>query len=356
MIVRAFSILRQLAVVAGVLLLSAGPAVAQTAEPDSPSSPPRLRRWVDVQHLQLGSRFRWVETSSGRLTSSTVQWQPQVRARLLADANGRFSVHVGAFGGRNFIGGWDNTAAGLGEENHDFHVKQLFVAARTAGVEMQVGSLYFDRGENTELISYDNDAYLDGERITVRRAQGRVSELAVTAGYFGDFTRPNAFARMNHMARWNYAHLLVGLRPLPRMVASVDYTREAGRDIFRQAATIRLPPGARVAQSLKMEAYERVGPDHAAGYNLAADSRFGRLVLTTGIVSVDRNYGPYNGDRFEIGRHAYQLGTVTLTRDFTVGWFIGEGLRTSFPIPNQHRIELLATFNPTQTLRRKGAI
>ncbi|MCC7124110.1 MAG: hypothetical protein IT178_04625, partial [Acidobacteria bacterium] len=198
MIVRAFQVLRRLAALAGCLLLLTASAAAQTSDPDPPASPPRLRRWVDVQHLQLGSRFRWVETSSGRLTSSTVQWQPQVRARFLADADGRLTVHIGAFGGRNFIGGWDNTAAGLGEENHDFNVKQLFVAGRlNGGVEVQAGSLYFDRGENTELISYDNDAYLDGERITLRRAQGRVSELAVTAGYFGDFTKPNVFARMN---------------------------------------------------------------------------------------------------------------------------------------------------------------
>jgi len=36
-------------------------------------------------------------------------------------------------------------------------------------VEIQYGGLYFDRGQSTEVTSYDYDGYLVGERITLNR-------------------------------------------------------------------------------------------------------------------------------------------------------------------------------------------
>jgi hypothetical protein len=346
------------------LLLTALQALpAQAQPPTMPAAsaeeappPPAIRRWVDLQHLHLSSRYRWVKASDGRLMSSTVQWQPQVRARLLFDRAQKFSLHVGAFSGSQFISGWNNTGAGLGTFTGAFNVKQLFVSAQPVrGVELEVGSLYMLRGESTEVTSYDNDAYIVGERVTWRPRRGTVTQVAATFGYIGDFRTPNAFERLDRLNDWNYGQFLVGVRLGGRVQASADYTHENGRDILRQGLTVRMPASVKVLSAVKLDAYERLEPQPAAGFNLAADLQpHARVRMTLGVTSIDRRYGPLNADRYELGTRFYSTGSVALTRDVSVGWFQGTAFATSYPIPNQHRFELLLTINPTATLKAHG--
>ena len=315
-----------------------------------------------MQHLHLSSRFRWFEDNTGRVRSSTLQWQPQIRARFLFDANARYSVHVGAFSGATLVSGWDNTGGGIGEFTGDFNVKQLFLAAEPVkGLEFQVGSLYMNRGEVAENVSYDNDTYLTGERVTFRPAKGRLTQLSVATGYYGEFREPNFFQRADRLGDWNYGQVLAGFRVASRVQASVDYTYEDGRDILREGVTIRMPEKIRVLTSVKVESYQRLENENGlllnkagAGFNVSGDLRIKKLTVTTGVMSVDRFYGPYNGDRYEVGTRFYYYGTSPGTRDFSVGWFHGEAFATDYPIPNKHRFEIIATINPTASLKRAG--
>ncbi len=343
----------------------AGPAAqtatAQTAGAHVPTqdeepAPPAIRRWLDLQHLHLSSRYRWVKASDGRLMSSTVQWQPQVRARVLFDRDQRFSLHVGAFSGSQFVSGWNNTGGGIGLFAGDFSVKQLFVSAQPArGLELQAGGLYMLRGESTEVTSYDNDAYIVGERVSWRPRRGAVTQVAVTAGYIGDFREPNVFRRFDRLNEWNYGHVLVGARLAERVHVSADYTHEDGREILRQGLTVRMPPSVKGLTAVKVEAYERLDPEPAQGFNVTADLRpHERFAMTVGIASIDRQYGPLNADRYEVGTRFYSMGSVALTPGVSIGWFQGEAFATSYPIPNQHRFELLVTINPTATLKKRG--
>ena len=313
-----------------------------------------------MQSLQFGMRFRWIESSAGKLLSSTVQWQPQIRARFLFDRKARYTVNVGAFSGSNLISGWNNTGGGIGLYNGDFNVKQLFATAEPVkGLEFQAGGLYFNRGEHTEITSYDNDAFVTGERATWRPAKGHVTQVAATAGYYGDFRVPNVFDRLKRMDEWNYGQLLVGFKLGPRAAASADYTYEAGRDIFREALTMRPPAKTKLLTSIKFETYQRttnanglLANKSGAGFNVAGDLKMKRLVVTTGIAVVDRYYTPVNGDRYDVGTRFYSIGTVTLTRDVTVGWFQGEAFSNDYPIANKRRYEALVTVNPTASLKR----
>lgn len=352
--VRMMSSLRVLAT-AG-LVAAACPAAAQPPEASGEApAPPAIRRWADVQHLHLSSRFRWVKASDGRLTSSTLQWQPQVRARFLVDRKGRHAVHVGAFGGSQFVSGWNNTGGGIGEFSGAFTVKQIFAAIQPGrGFELQAGSLYMLRGENTEITSYDTDAYIVGERVSWRAARGALAQVAVTAAYLGDLREPNAFRRLHRMAEWNYAQVLIGLRVGARTQFSADYTYEDGRDILREGATITLPAAAAPLRAVKVDAYQRLAPDRATGVNVAAElALHPRLGVTAGVTSIDRRYGPLNADRYEVGTRVYSAGTFALTRDLSIGWFHGEAFATPYRIPNRHRFEILVTLNPTATLRAK---
>jgi hypothetical protein len=363
-------------------LLAALPASAQPARPDGPggsgqpsrsgaigsavrSSPeqapsPAIRRWIDLQHVHLASRFRWVKSNDGRLTSSTHQWQPQVRARVLFDTHARYTLHVGAFGGSHFVSGWNNTGGGVGDFSGDFNIKQLFVAAEpVSGFEVQAGGLYMTRGENTEITSYDTDAYIVGERVTVRRREGPLAQVAATVGYIGDYRTPNVFDRLRRMNEFNYGQLLVGARVGSRVGVSADYTYEDGRDILRQGLTAR-PRQTPLLTSVRVEAYQRVSPDPGQGFNVAGELRLAsRFMVTLGVTHIDRNYlAPgymsLNADRYERGTRFYSQGTYTLTRDLSVGWFHGQAFATRYTIPNQHRFEAIVTFNPTATLKRKG--
>ena len=337
----------------------AGRYTGQTTPPAKPATappPPAIRRWLDVQQLSMGGRFRWYENSAGRLLSSTLQWQPQIRARFLFDKAAKYSLNGFASSGATFPSSWNNIGGGIGLYTHPFNLKQLFAQAEPVkGLEFQAGGLHLNRGENSENLSYDNDAYIVGERVTVRPSKGRLTQVAFTAAYFGDYRQPNLFKRFHRMNEWNYGQALVGIKVSPRVNASAEYTYEDRRDILRQAVTIRPPESLKKVTAIKLEAYQRVSPDRGYGFNTSADVRLTtRLVVTGGVMSVDQHYGPFNGDRYEVGRRWYTIGTFTVMRDVTVGWFQTEAFATDFPINLKHRFDLLISYNPTASLKRAG--
>lgn len=312
-----------------------------------------------MQSVHLASRFRWFKNSGGRLVSSSLQWQSQLRGRFLFDAAGRYSIGTLASTGAVFPSSWNNTGGGLGLFARQFNIKQLFLSAEPVkGLEFQAGGLFMNRGEMAEHLTYDSDAYIVGERVTVRPSQGRITQIAVTAGHFGDIREVNVFKRLDSLTEVNYGQALVGFSLGPRAAASVDYTHEDGRDIVREGLNLRMAATVKVLTALKFEAYQRVSDDDGYGFHAAADFRWKRLALTGGVMSVDRGYTvgviPFNGDRYETGNRWYSIGGITLNRDWSVGWFQSEAFNVDFPIPIKHRFDVFVTFNPTASLKRAG--
>ena len=77
------------------LLASFTPAFAQTpSAPPTAAPAPAIRRWLDVQQVSAGSRFRWYKNSQEQLRSSNLQWQTQLRGRFLFDKAARYSVNA----------------------------------------------------------------------------------------------------------------------------------------------------------------------------------------------------------------------------------------------------------------------
>lgn len=333
----------------------APPATKPAAAPPAPA----IRRWVDVQQLSFGGRFRWFENSQGRLISSTLQWQPQIRARFLFDKGARYSINGLASSGLTFPSSWNNTGGGMGTFSGAFSVKQLFAQAEPiTGLEFQAGGLHMARGEMAEHITYDNDAFIEGERVTVRPAKGWLKQVAVTTGYFGDYREPNVFKRFDRMDDWNYGQALVGVGLGKYATASVDYTYEDGRDIWREGINVKLPSSVRLFTLLKFEAYQRVSGVKGSGFNVSSDAKWKRLAVTGGVMAVDRFYssslGPYNGDRYESGTRFYSIWTVTVLPELTVQAFHTQAFATDFPVNIQKRFDIVVAFNPTATLKRAG--
>lgn len=345
--------MRHLILLSAMFLAASQPLAAQSPQqPDAPAAP-AIRRWLDVQQVQLASRFRWFEGTDGTINDSSLQWQPRLRARVLFDPEGRYSVNVGAFSGGSIVSSWNNTGAGLGEFSGPFNVKQLFFqAVPSDAVELQVGGLYMLRGHSSEITTYDNDVYMVGERAIVRPG-GRLEQIAITAGYLGDRSEPNFFKRADRLGEWNYAQVLVGARVHPRVSLSAEYTHEDASEILRQGVAVRMPGAAGLV--LTFEAYERVDPDSAQGFNVFADAQpHPRLALTAGVASIDRDYGGLNSDRFDDGTRVYGETSLTLSDDVSLSFWISEAFATDYAIENEHRFDIVLTFNPTARLKRAG--
>src|ERR671924_485051 len=103
-------------------------------------------------------RYRVIETSSGLVPSNQLQHREQFRARFKADERGRYALHAGVFSGSTVTSSWNNTGIGTGDPVTNVRLKQLFAAATPVdGIHAQVGSLYVNRGESTEITTYDED-------------------------------------------------------------------------------------------------------------------------------------------------------------------------------------------------------
>ena len=344
------------------LIASSTPALAQTTPAPPTAGPaPAIRRWLAVQQVSAGSRFRWFKNSREQLRSSNLQWQTQLRGRFLFDKAARYSLNTFASTGATLPSSWNNTGGGLGTYQGPFNVKQLFLAAEPVkGLLFEIGGLHLNRGEMAEHLTYDNDAYIVGERVTYRPSNGAVTQVSVTGAFFGDYNEVNVFKRFDRLDQWNYGQALVAFRLHKNVTASVHYTYEDDRDIFRQGVNVRMPATVKVLTALKVETYQRVSePRDGYGFNLSGDLRWNRLTVTTGVMSVDQYYGtpeflPYNGDRYESGTRQYTIATYQITPELAFTVYQTEAFATHYPINLQHRFDALVSFNATNLLKRAG--
>jgi hypothetical protein len=336
-----------------VIFAFISPAFAQTPPPATDG----LSRWLDAQSV-AASRYRWTENSADQLTTSAVQWQAQLRARFLFDQSGRYHVGTFATTGATFRSGWNNTGAGLGTATHPFKVRQLYVGAEPfTGVGVQVGGLAVNRGELGDPIAADNDSFVVGERLTVRPSRGPITQVSFTAAHFDAVTEPDFFAQVRDFDDVNYGQALVGFKIGARVAASVDYTYENGRDILREGVTFRLPSSVKLLTQVRVESYQRVEPDQAGGFNTSADVRIKTLIATLGVMSADRGFGPFNGDRYETGKRYYYTLNYPITPELALQLFHTRAFDTAFPIALKQRVDFVVTYHPAvaRTSARRGS-
>ena len=191
-----------------VLSLTYGqPALVQRPGGDSPAAvvriPSKVHRWIDWQSAPLETRYRYVETSAGVTALNQWQHKESVKGALKFDAAGRFTLQAFLGTGNGFGGSWDATGVGTGNPTWDFRVRRLFVQAiPVEGVELAAGSFDVLRGEATEIVSYDNDAFMEGYRVSISRpATLFFTEVSVTAGYLGDLDHPERFQALQPAGR-----------------------------------------------------------------------------------------------------------------------------------------------------------
>lgn len=223
-------------------------------------------------------------------------------------------------------------------------VRQLYFQAKPVrGLEFQYGSLPINKGVNSEATSYDDDGYVSGGRVSLKRPkQFFFDEISATYAYLGDVFKPNFFRRTERFKQSNYHQFLVRKKLFGGKVdVSTDYTFQDGSDTMREGVVVDVKK-SKVLDFVRFEAYQRVGDNVVGGktfksgngYYVAAEKTFAkRLTLNGGVADIDRNYTVYgeydqkgldyygfalNGDQTGIGRRFIGRANFKLTNDLSV--------------------------------------
>jgi WD40 repeat protein/uncharacterized caspase-like protein len=317
----------------------------------------QLSRWIDLQTATLGVRYRWIESSAGITVANQAQDLVQFKGRFKFDQNGNYSVNAGIFTGNNFVAGFNDTGLGTGRAITNLYLKQLYFSAKPVrGVEVQFGGLYFNRGESTEITTYDNDGYLMGERLVVQRPKNLFfDEISVTYAFLGDFFTPNINKRWHGLGQSNYHQFLLSKKIGERAVLSADYTFESGRDTFRQAVRVNTPE-FKVVDFFRLELYQRAAVNPEGGLAAYAEKGFlkKRLTVGGGYAQIDPNYGGLNADRFNRGRRFFFNGSYKLSPEFTISTFYTHAFKNDFPLASRTRFEVLFSYNLRSALQKTG--
>jgi hypothetical protein len=336
----------------------------------------QLDRWLDLRTFDYGNRYRSIFASSGAHGFSQGQEKLIADGKFKFDADGKYGLGFHLSSGRYFNWAY---ADYMGGGQHEFidnleakstrrtlgilsqpgafpdgffksggaqvYLRELFLTAQPVkGVEAQFGGLAIEHGVNTEATSYDDDGYMVGERLSIKRPkQIFLSEVAYTNGYLGDYYVPNFFARGERLAESNYQQILVRKDFGKRLDVSADYTVTTPPGFPTHLRTSREGIYAdikesKVVDSVRFEAYQRIDPvttisahpftfAGANGYALTLTRRVGKhFSADAGVADIDADYFVYlgqntvasiyqlspNGDQYSQGKRYFVRPTIPL--------------------------------------------
>jgi hypothetical protein len=311
-----------------------------------------------VQNAAMNVRYRFVDNSAGTITTNQIQHRESLRTRFKVDAPGKYALNVGAFSGSRFTSSWNNTGIGLGDWQAPLAIRALYFAAQPiAGIEAQYGSMYIAKGESTEITTYDDDGYVIGQRISLRRPRHLFfDEMSVTVGYLtSDPAEYGVSKRLKYLdERPNYGHYLVDKKLGTRAGISVDFTSVGGARTWRAAANVNTRE-LRAVDSVLFENYRRTNKNAACGFAVTANKGVTRaLGFNGGYASIDPLYGGLNSDRFHIGNRIFFMTTYTISPRFTASAFITRAVGNDVAIAQRTLSNLIFAYNALPDLRRTG--
>ncbi|MCA1605015.1 MAG: hypothetical protein LC775_05990 [Acidobacteria bacterium] len=327
----------------------------------SPSTKPqasdtKLARWFELQTATLNLRYRFIDTSAGVTTGNLLQHREAFKGRFKFDRQGNYSINAGLFTGRRFISGWDNTGLGTGPGQTNLALKQLYFSAQPIkGLEVQYGGLYIVRGESTEITTYDEDGYIVGERVTLKRPDKLFfDEISITYAYLGDINTPNINKRFHRLKQSNYHQFLISKKISKRATASADYTFQSGVETLRQAAKVTTPE-LRVVDFILFENYQRVDVKPDYGFALASEKAISKkFTLGGGYADIDPHYGGLNADRFNIGKRLFFSVGYQISPEFSTSTFVTRAVANDVHLPQRTLFNVVLTYNLAMSLKRTG--
>lgn len=349
---------------------SAEPVVVERSSavstPAIPAWQKKFARWVDLKEMDFSLRYRGVFDSNNAHEYNQAQQRSIVDGKFKFDELGKYGVVFHASTGKyfnwayaDFMGGGNGQGLALEyakatplqlaaidaylpaahpSGGWSFYVRRLYLDAEpVSGLELQFGSLDINRGAASEITTYDNDGYVTGERVLIKRPQQLFfDEISLTNAYFGDLYTPNFFARGERFTQGNYHQFLLRKEIARRIHASVDYTWQDASNTYREDAEFRIPE-SKVLDSVRAEFYERSNEiafrnvDDLApggkGFAITGAKRLNtRLSLEGGIAEIDPHQGVLtqlessatlcmgvNGDAYGLGKRYFARPTIKIT-------------------------------------------
>ena len=262
--------------------------------------------------------------------------------------------------GSTFTSGFNNTGIGTGDPVHAVSVKQLYLTlVPTRGVDVSYGGLAPIRGESTEITSYDNDAYLVGERVSVRRP--REWFFDEICGHGGVPRRPRDPER------------LPAARPSRRGQLRADPGQQEGDVLadgvgrpdacigacstFPRGRSAVALHGAAAVDAIRYEQYARAGEDAAFGFAVTAEKALvPRLTVGLGYADIDPPLRRLERRPLRPGRRLFETARSAFRRSFSLAAFATQALHDDVPNSNHRRFDVVLTYNVLTTLKRAGLI
>jgi len=317
-----------------------------------------IARWFDLQNVTLNLRYRYIDTSAGRVTTNQLQHRETVRGRVKFDKSAKYTWNFGTATGTRFTSGWDNTGWGIAGAQKNFAFKaSYFSAVPVPGVEAQYGSFYILKGESTEITTYDEDGYVIGERVSIKRPkQFFFDEVSATVGYLsGDPREIPVSQRTKYLNDTpNYRHFLVHKKIGKRAGVSTDYTYWEGNGTWRQGVNLKTSE-LRAVDTIILELYQRVNRTAKSGFSITLDKAVHKKVsVNWGYASIDPLYGILNADRFQIGNRAFGMVIYTISPEFLASAFITRAMGNDIPLPQRTLTNIVFTYNALPALKRTG--
>lgn len=337
---------------------------------------PKFDRWVYLKEFDFSMRYRGVNDSNGAHEFSQGQQRGILDGKFKFDKQGKYGIVFHASTGKtfnwayaNFLGGGNEEAlakefakattaqqGGLyAEETYldptdvkesynsggwSFYMRRLYLDIEPVqGFEAEYGSLDFNRGAASEITTYDNDGYISGARILIKKPkQLFLDEISVTYAYMGDLYTPNMFARTNRFTQSNYHQFLLRKQVGKRLNTSFDYTWQSKIETLNEAIWVNIPE-SRVIDNVRFETYQRLNtatfPEEPSAFTAPTGKGYAvtlakkvdsRLAVEGGYASIDlydtirtREFFSsglgldVNGDSYGIGKRVFVRPVVKLT-------------------------------------------
>lgn len=329
------------------------------AKPAAPKRVPAasVKRWLDWQSGSVDGRYRFVDTSAGKITSDSVQHKQAFKAGLKFDKAGKYSIQTFTGTGSGFTGSWDNLGPRMGDKTWTINLRQLYLQAQPVkGVEGSWGGMSIARGEHTEVSSFDNDNYVMAGRVSVKRPKSLYfDEVSVTAGYLGDTSVPNVIKRFDRWDEHNYTQVLAGKKFGKHVSVSADWTDLNQVATWRQAVKVSTKEWMPI-DSIRFENYQRTEGTKGYGFSVSAERAVHkRVVLAGGFANIDENNGTLSGDRYFRGKRFFVEPKITILPELTLSVFYTEAFGNDFAVVNKTRFDAVLSYNVLKALQKVGA-
>ena len=267
----------------------------------------------------------------------------------------------------------------LNSQGWNLYTRQFYFSAKPIdGVEFQYGGIGINRGVNTEMTSYDDDGYVVGGRVTVKRPKNFFfDEISATYAYIGDFFKPNFFRRLDRMNQSNYHQFLVRKKIGTRAEVSADYTFQDRVDMMREAVKVNVKE-SKVLDSFRFETYQRIGDNtftdadgvfkQGMGFAVQGEKTIKRKVSVAGGYSqIDRDYSalfaaarPFgysiNGDRTGLGDRFFGSVNYQITPEVAFNFYASKpvNMKADEFTWNKNYLTVGFTFDALKAFQKAG--